>query len=135
MNEKHGQFLRTAAIFELECPYDNMYQGNASRYLFVCSAGLLRSPTAAKVAMELGYNARSCGSADYALIPISVNLIHWANKIFFVEEANYLQAEETFFGDRPTLALLRTKSKVWEVEDYFDYNDYTLRGKVKELLT
>lgn len=112
-----------------------MYQGHASRYLFVCSAGMLRSPTAASVADRLGYNARSCGSAEYALIPISVNLIHWANKIFFMEENNYLESEERFFGDNETLELLKKKAVVWEIEDYYDRNDPILRDKVERLLT
>lgn len=134
-NDLHYKFTRTSLIFDLECPYDNPYQGTSSKYLFVCSAGLLRSPTAAKVAIEMGYNARSCGSSNYALIPISVNLVHWADKIFFVEEANFLEAEDTFFGDRETQILLRNKSVVWEIEDQYDYNDHILRNRVKELLT
>ena len=86
----------TAKIFELSAPYDNPYQGDNPRWLFVCSAGLLRSPKGAAVATELGVNARSCGSSDYALIPLSVNLIMWAQKIFFVNEENYNQALQTF---------------------------------------
>lgn len=86
----------TAKIFELSAPYDNPYQGDNPRWLFVCSAGLLRSPTGAAVATELGVNARSCGSSSYALIPLSANLIMWAQKIFFVNEENYKQALHTF---------------------------------------
>lgn len=125
----------TEEIYSLSCPYDNQYQGTASRYLFVCSAGMLRSPTAASVADRLGYNSRSCGSAEYALIPISVNLIHWAHKIFFMEENNYCQTEERFFGDNETLKMLKDKSVVWEIEDYYDRNSPVLRAKVEELLT
>jgi predicted protein tyrosine phosphatase len=124
----------TQEIYELNCPFDNMYQGTASRYLFVCSAGMLRSPTAASVADSLGYNSRSCGSATYALIPISVNLIHWANKIFFMEENNYHESLESFFGDLETCKMLKDKSVVWEIEDYYDRNAPTLRNKVYELL-
>lgn len=119
----------------LTCPYDNMCQGITSRYLFVCSAGLLRSATAAKVAHSLGYNARACGSENYALIPISVNLIYWANKIFFVNEANYLSALDTFKYDRVTLLLLEQKAVVWDIEDIYNYNDSVLVGKITELLT
>ena len=124
----------TEEIYSLSCPFDNQYQGTASRYLFVCSAGMLRSPTAASVADRLGYNSRSCGSAEYALIPISVNLINWAHKIFFMEENNYCQTEEAFHGDEDTLLQLRDKSVVWEIEDYYDRNSPTLRAKVEELL-
>ena len=112
---------RTEEIFELTCPYDNSYQGTAKRYLFVCSAGMLRSPTGAAVATKLGYNARSCGSADYALIPLSCNLVHWAHTIFFVQEDNYAQALEAFFGDVETQNLIRSKAKVLDIEDDFEY--------------
>ena len=131
----HPMKTYTEEIYSLSCPYDNMYQGTASRYLFVCSAGMLRSPTAADVAARHGYNARSCGSAEYALIPISVNLVHWANKIFFMEEENFLASEERFFGDWETTKMLKEKSVVWEIEDYYDRNSPVLRAKVEELLT
>jgi predicted protein tyrosine phosphatase len=88
----------TAKIFELSAPYDNPYQSQRKRWLFVCSAGLLRSPTGAAVATEMGVNARSCGSSSYALIPLSVNLIMWAGKIFFVNKENYMEAKINFEG-------------------------------------
>lgn len=124
----------TEEIFNESCPWDNMYQGVATRYLFVCSAGLLRSPTASDVAVTLGYNARSCGSAKYALIPISVNLINWANRIFFMEENNFCQALETFERNKEVTDMLHAKSEVWEVEDYYDRNAPSLKDKFRELL-
>ncbi len=125
----------TEEIFELTCPYDNHYQGIRSRYLFVCSAGMLRSPTGAAVATRLGYNARSCGSADYALIPLSVNLIHWAEKIFFVEENNYHQALETFARDIPTQNMIRNRAKVLDIEDQFEYMQPSLVHIFEKILT
>ena len=127
---------RTQEIYELTAPFDNKYQGIASRYLFVCSAGILRSPTAASVADSLGYNSRSCGSHNYALIPISVNLITWADKIFFMEENNYHETLDTFYGsgNEKTTELLKAKSVIWDIEDIYDRNDPTLRNKVYELL-
>ena len=87
----------TEKIFQLSAPYDNPYQGTEKRLLFVCSAGLLRSPTGAAVYAQRGFNTRSCGSNQaYALINLSVNLIMWANKIVFVNEEDYRQALQTF---------------------------------------
>lgn len=86
----------TARIFELTTPYNNPFQSNRPRWLFVCSAGLLRSPTGAAIATEMGMNSRSCGSSSYALVPLSVNLIMWAEKIFFVNSENYMDAKITF---------------------------------------
>lgn len=61
----------------------NPYQGDAKKVLCVCSAGLLRSPTAAKVLWkEYGYNTRACGlDVGHALIPIDDVLIKWADEI------------------------------------------------------
>lgn len=98
MNETYNSNL-TNRIFEQSCPFDNPYQGNKTRILFVCSAGLLRSPTGAAVATKRGYNARSCGShMDYALIPLSANLINWARYIVFVNQENFDKAVTTFKG-------------------------------------
>lgn len=126
---------KTQQIFELSCPFDNPFQGKASRYLFVCSAGLLRAPTAAAVATSLGYNARSCGSSPYALVPISVNLIEWAHRIFFVNEENYLAALDTFVGMPEYEEMLLNKSTCWDIEDIHDYGAYSLKKQVVELLS
>ncbi|HET8686145.1 MAG TPA: hypothetical protein VFM18_05700, partial [Methanosarcina sp.] len=80
---------KTESIFKLTAPYSNPYQGNDKRILFVCSAGILRSATAANLFAKKGHNTRCCGSESYALIPFSENLKAWAHKIFFVNEYNY----------------------------------------------
>ena len=86
-------------IFQTNAPYNNPYQGSKHRMLWVCSAGLLRSPTGAFVAAQRGYNTRACGSSQaYALINLSGNLIDWADTIVFVNKENQQQALETFEG-------------------------------------
>ena len=126
---------KTDQLFELTCPYtDNIHQGKASRYLFVCSAGMLRSATAAKVAHSLGYNARAVGSEHYALIPISVNLIVWADKIFFVNEENYLSALDSFKFDPECTRMLEEKSVVWDIDDVHNYNSPILVAQITGLL-
>jgi predicted protein tyrosine phosphatase len=67
----------------------NPYQGNRKKVLAVCSAGLLRSPTIAWILSTepFDYNTRACGiTEEYALIPISDVLVHWADEIVVVEE-------------------------------------------------
>jgi predicted protein tyrosine phosphatase len=65
----------------------NPYQGKSKKALCVCSAGLLRSPTIAKLLTQLGYNTRACGtSQEYALVPISEALLVWADEIYVVSE-------------------------------------------------
>lgn len=65
----------------------NPYQGQSKKVLTVCSAGLLRSPTAAIVLnREFGFNTRSCGiDINYALVPFSTALHQWADEIVVVE--------------------------------------------------
>ena len=65
----------------------NPYQGKTKKVLCVCSAGLLRSPTAAVVLnREFGYNTRACGiEPSFALIPFDEVLAHWAEEILVME--------------------------------------------------
>lgn len=110
----------TNKIFLLNAPYDNPYQGDRRRILFVCSAGLLRSPTGAHVGSVRGYNTRAAGSnQDYALIPLSVNLIEWAQTIVFVNLENLNQALETFdavgYGDD-----IERKAVVLDIPDRYE---------------
>jgi len=122
-------------IFELSAPYANEFQGNAHRALFVCSAGLLRSATAASVASCLGMNSRSCGSESYALIPISANLIAWAETIYFVNEFNYQGALDTFVGMQEVEMMILAKSVVWDIEDVYNYRDPKLVQIITNLLS
>lgn len=114
---------KTHQILELSCPYANQYQGPRKRMLFVCSAGMLRSPTAAAVATSLGHNARSCGTGNYALIQLSANLIYWANTIYFVNNENYHEAGFLVESEEDLVAELKRKSVVWDISDDYDYMD------------
>lgn len=78
----------TQIIMETDCPWNNPYQGTDKKVLFVCSVGILRSATAARIYARK-YNTRACGSMSYALVPFSDNLIAWANEIVFVNKENY----------------------------------------------
>ena len=72
----------------MHCPINNPYQRQQTfpRFLFVCSAGLLRSPTAAHVAACRGYNTRAAGMEDYALVPVTQQLVDWADKVFCMDK-------------------------------------------------
>ena len=118
---------KNAEIFKTTAPYNNYSQGSAPRWLFVCSAGLLRSPTGAALAIRKGLNARSCGSAiDYALIPISANLIMWAEKIVFVNEENYHESLELFKDYQMLHKLLTLRSLVLDIPDIYNFNESDL---------
>lgn len=79
---------KTQVIFNASSPWDNVYQGRDKKVLFVCSAGILRSATGARLYAHK-YNTRAAGSEDYALIPVSADLLLWADQIVFVNEYNY----------------------------------------------
>lgn len=79
---------KTDLIYTTACPWDNEYQGKDKRVLFVCSAGLLRSATAARMYAPR-YNTRAAGSYEYALVPLSNALVLWAQEIVFVNKENY----------------------------------------------
>lgn len=112
---------KTQDILELTAPYDNPWQGKELRLLFVCSVGMLRSPTFADVATGKGYNARSCGSdTRFALIPISANLVYWADMIVFINYENYVQAK-TNLEDYSNL--ISKKSVVLNITDDFERNN------------
>jgi len=118
---------KNAEIFKTTAPYNNYSQGSAPRWLFVCSAGLLRSPTGAALAIRKGLNARSCGSAiDYALIPISANLIMWADKIVFVNEENYHECLDLFKDHQMLHNILTLRSLVLDIPDIYNFNESDL---------
>jgi predicted protein tyrosine phosphatase len=128
------QYKMTQRIFSTTAPYRNTYQGTATRLLFVCSVGLLRSPTAADQATLRGYNARSCGSAiDTALIPITANLIYWADAIIFMTQDNYDTALREF-RDTTCVDVLKYKSVVWGIDDDYERNDPELVKIVNQRL-
>jgi predicted protein tyrosine phosphatase len=66
----------------------NQYQGRFKRVLCICSAGLLRSPTAAVVLSQepFNYNTRAAGvDGDYALFPLDSVHLHWADEVVCME--------------------------------------------------
>jgi predicted protein tyrosine phosphatase len=124
----------TLKIFQAQAPYNNSLQGPSKRLLFVCSVGLLRSPTCANVATKMGFNARSCGSEqDIALIPITANLIEWADRIIFMAGENFRQVMETFryTGYDETV---EDKAEFWHVDDEYEYGEQKLVDIAEYLL-
>lgn len=66
----------------------NPFQGKSKKVLCLCSAGLLRSPTAAFVLSSepFNYNTRAAGVVqEYALIPVDDVLLNWADEIVVME--------------------------------------------------
>ena len=95
---------------------DNPYQGDNKKVLFVCSAGILRSATAARIYAHK-HNTRCAGTGmEYALVPLSERLMDWADEIVFVHPWNYDQAGY-YFDLTPYMDYI----KILEVEDQFEH--------------
>ena len=111
----------------MHCPINNPYQRQQTfpRFLFVCSAGLLRSPTAAYVAANRGYNTRAAGMEEYALIPVTQQLVDWADKVFCMDEYQKSILDDHFNADAIALNIpdkfeYRNTELVKLLEDKFD---------------
>ena len=106
----------------------NSFQGTYKKVLCVCSAGLLRSPTAAVVLSQepFNFNTRTCGlTTEFALIPCDDVLLAWADEIVCMDEYQQQQIEK------------RTKKLVinLEIGDCFSYRDTELIQMIKENYT
>lgn len=107
----------------------NPYQGNAKKVLCVCSAGLLRSPTAARVlAEEYGFNTRACGVyKEFALIPLDPVLILWADEVVVMDAYHQTAVEALIIEHKitpPTIVNL-------DVEDNHEYMAPELVREIK----
>lgn len=105
----------------------NPHQGEYKKVLCVCSAGLLRSPTAALVLSQppFNFNTRAAGcSKDYGLIVVDEVLLAWADEIVCMtdDQQNYLQ--KTLGTRKPVVCL--------DIEDDYAYRDPALIELVKE---
>lgn len=92
----------------------NPYQGNDRKVVFVCSMGILRSATAARLYASK-YNTRSAGTWDDALIPLTQVLIDWADELVFVNPSNFKRATNKFGY------VWHDKARVLNIPDYYEH--------------
>lgn len=101
----------------------NMYQGKFKKVLCVCSAGLLRSPTAAVVLSQepFNYNTRAAGAvSEYALVAVDKVLLEWADEIVCMEQRHSDLVQDINGGK------LEKKVIVLDIPDRFPYRDSEL---------
>lgn len=107
----------------------NSYQGKYHKALFLCSAGLLRSATAASIfsGKPYNFNTRNAGTTtSYALIDVSIVLLVWADGIYLMEEANCRELNrfmEDNNCDPAFQRLVQAKCHVLNIPDNFAYRD------------
>lgn len=99
----------------------NRFQGPSKRVLTVCSAGLLRSPTAAWVLSNdpWNFNCRAAGyNEEYALVLVDQVLLTWADVVVCMDTTQQRYLEnllDKFDMYKPVYNL--------EVEDDYDFRD------------
>lgn len=99
----------------------NPYQGDFKKVLCVCSAGLLRSPTAAWVLSNapFNYNTRAVGAnPEYAMVMLDAVNLCWADEVVVMDKSQEKQVREVFdeYGwDKPVYVL--------DVPDDYSYRD------------
>lgn len=106
----------------------NRFQGDYKKVLCVCSAGLLRSPTAALVLSQepFNYNTRACGiTQEFALIPIDIVLLDWADEVVVMDSnmADIIKSKT----DKPIINL--------NIEDIYEYRNPILIDLIKNKYT
>lgn len=96
----------------------NPFQGPDKKVVFVCSMGILRSATGARLYAHK-YNTRTAGTWPDALVPLTPILIEWADEIVFVNQEN---ANQIFAKlDPQEYIRVKEKSKVLNIPDNYPH--------------
>lgn len=107
----------------------NAYQGKYKKVLTVCSAGCLRSPTAAHILSSepFNFNTRCAGtSEEYAIVPVTEALVIWADVILCMDsdQQKFINdMQNKIFNDMDNWAYDFNFKQVinLEIEDDYDY--------------
>lgn len=113
----------------------NAYQGKHKKVLTVCSAGCLRSPTAAHILSSepWNYNTRCAGtSEEYAIVPVTEALIAWADVILVMDSFQQKHVNEMQHSLVDEIVDFQYKQVInLEIEDDYDYRN----PKLVEIMT
>lgn len=95
----------------------NPFQGTDKKVLFVCSMGILRSATGARLYAHK-HNTRSAGTYEEALIQVTPLLLEWADEVVFVNMENY----QTVIQDEDLSPLLEARPfKILDIPDEYEH--------------
>lgn len=106
----------------------NKYQGRYKRVLCVCSAGLLRSSTAAWVLSNepYNYNTRAAGlTKEFALVPVDEVLLAWSDEVVTMNAEQAEQIREMLGEEEKPIIVLG-------IPDSFRYRDPALVSLIRE---
>lgn len=107
----------------------NPWQGEFRRVLCICSAGLLRSPTAAVVLSQppFDFNTRAAGIEEsYALVPVDEVLVGWADEIVCMTRQHRVMLLEKF----PSASM--KVINVLDISDNYEYRNPDLMRMIAE---
>lgn len=103
--------------------WQNPNQGDRPRALFICSAGILRSPTCAHwTAANLQWNTRSCGLYPDAIPCCTPPLLKWASVIYCMEE-KHKDGLIHKFDAMDTWPVIEPKIMILDIPDNYNYMD------------
>ncbi|GAX40836.1 hypothetical protein NIES4075_18020 [Tolypothrix sp. NIES-4075] len=98
------------------------------KLLFLCSQNRLRSPTAEAVFSEYeGLEVESAGLDRYAELPVSTEMIEWADIIFVMEKSHRNKLSKNFqpfLKDKKVICL--------DIPDDFEYMEPVLINLLKK---
>ena len=90
--------------------------------LFVCSRNRLRSPTAEQVfSARPGLEVASAGTNNDAEVPLTAELVVWADVVFVMERAHRNKLQKKFRG-----SLKSTRVICLNIPDEFEFMDPVL---------
>jgi len=113
----------------------NRYQNIAEhkRVVCVCSAGLLRSPTAAVVLAGEPWNFNTRAAVitpEFALIPLDDVLLEWADEFVCMTDDQADEVKERLFA-----AKLKTPVICLQIPDNYRYRDPDLERMIRDRYT
>ena len=106
--------------------FNNPYQGNYKRLLFVCSGGMLRSATFAHILAGRGFNTRCAGIDPRAIQPVHDNTLQWAEHIYCMEQGHKTAIQKHYMVNDDKITVLN-------IPDIFAYRDPKLIEKINEI--
>lgn len=101
------------------------------KVLFICTANRLRSPTAETIfSGRPGLEVKSAGVGEEATVPVSVELLEWADLIFVMEkrQRNIIQSKFKEIYQRKRIICLY-------IPDDFEFMDPELISLLEERVT
>ena len=98
------------------------------KIVFVCTANIDRSPTAEHIYSDRSdLEVKSAGVSDYAMTPITLELVNWADIILCMEKKHKKKIEKIFSGIAESKVI-----DVLDVPDIYSYMDINLVNMIRE---